>query len=92
MWVIDTFTGLTVAFLRFEADVQEIFAVQVVPGRRFPDLVNDDRALLADSFVLPGDALADVPTPFRHPSRPTGLCENAPPARLPGLGIWRLIV
>ena len=29
-------TGQTIAFVRFEEAVQEIFAVQVLPGRRFP--------------------------------------------------------
>ena len=53
-------TGQTVGFLRFEAGVQEIFAVQVLRGMRFPELLewNDER--LAHSYVLPDDALADV--------------------------------
>ena len=42
VWVVDIQTGQTVAFLRFEDALQEIFAVQVVPGRRYPDLINDD--------------------------------------------------
>ena len=32
--------------------MQEIFAVQVLPGRRFPELINEDPVLLNDSFVL----------------------------------------
>ena len=39
-------TGQTVAFVKFEDAVQEIFAVQALPGVRFPDVINDDRALL----------------------------------------------
>ncbi len=70
VWVIDTVTGATVAFLRFEEAVQEIFAVQVVRGRRFPDVINEDTTILADSFVLPGDVLGEVPGSIRHPSRP----------------------
>jgi uncharacterized protein (TIGR03032 family) len=54
VWVVDLGTGQTVAFLKFEDAVQEIFAVQVVPQVRFPDLINDDPKLLADSFVVPG--------------------------------------
>ena len=44
--------------------MQEIFAVEVVPSR-YPELVNEDRELLAGSFELPDDALADVPPELR---------------------------
>jgi uncharacterized protein (TIGR03032 family) len=60
VWVLDTVSGETVAYLKFEDAVQEIFAVQVLPGRRFPDVINDNNALIADSFVLPEPALDDV--------------------------------
>ena len=60
MWVLDTLTGQTVAFLKFEEAVQEIFAVQVLAGRRCPDVINDDPARLADSFVLPDEAVGEV--------------------------------
>ncbi len=53
VWVVDVSNGQTVAWLRFESGVQEIFAVQVLPGIRFPDLITDDAELLANSFVLP---------------------------------------
>ena len=36
VWVVDVHTGQTVAFLRFEDAVQEVFAVQVLPGLRCP--------------------------------------------------------
>jgi uncharacterized protein (TIGR03032 family) len=55
VWVVDLTTGETVAFVRFEDAMQEIFAVQVLAGRRFPDLVNADPRLVADTFVLPDD-------------------------------------
>jgi uncharacterized protein (TIGR03032 family) len=60
VWVVNIETGQTVGFLRFEAGVQEIFAVQVLRGMRFPELLewNDDR--LGSSYVLPDEALADV--------------------------------
>ncbi len=62
MWVVDVRTGQTVAFLRFEAGVQEVFAVQALPGVRFPDLLNEEKdEMIANSFVLPDEALADVP-------------------------------
>jgi uncharacterized protein (TIGR03032 family) len=53
VWVVDLATGRTVAFLRFEDAVQEVFAVQVLPRMRFPELMNDDPQTLADCFVLP---------------------------------------
>jgi uncharacterized protein (TIGR03032 family) len=59
IWVVDVSTGQTVAFLRFEAGVQEIFAVQVVSGVRYPELLHDTD-VLADAFDLPLAALADV--------------------------------
>ncbi len=40
--VIDLRTGQVVALLRFETAVQEVFAVTVLPGRRYPELINDD--------------------------------------------------
>lgn len=62
LWVVDVTTGRTVAFLRFEAGVQEVFAVRVLPGVRYPELLNEDDAEpIANSFVLPDDALRDVP-------------------------------
>jgi uncharacterized protein (TIGR03032 family) len=61
VWVVDIATGRTAAFLKFADAVQEIFAVQVLPGMRFPDLINDDPRVLADSFVLPDDALRRLP-------------------------------
>ncbi len=66
VWVLEAGTGRTVAYLRFEDAVQEIFAVQVLSGRRFPEVVNDDPARIADSFVLPDAALAEVAGPLRE--------------------------
>jgi uncharacterized protein (TIGR03032 family) len=65
VWVLDTVTGQTVAFLKFEEAVQEIFAVQVLPGRRCPDVLNDDPGRVADSFVLPDEVLGEVAEPLR---------------------------
>jgi uncharacterized protein (TIGR03032 family) len=65
VWVVDLTTGRTVAFLKFEDAVQEIFAVQVLPHLRFPDLINDDPTVLSDSFVLPDDALSQLPDSLR---------------------------
>jgi uncharacterized protein (TIGR03032 family) len=61
VWVVDVRSGRTVAFLRFEAAVQEIFAVLVLPGLRFPEVLTEDQERIASSFILPAEALADVP-------------------------------
>jgi uncharacterized protein (TIGR03032 family) len=65
VWVIDIQRGQVVAFLKFEEAVQEIFAVALLPGMRFPDLINDNAELVGSSFVLPDDALRDVPAELR---------------------------
>jgi uncharacterized protein (TIGR03032 family) len=70
VWVVDIVTGRVVAFLKFEDAVQEIFAVQVVPAR-FPDVINDNPALSADTFVLPEKALEDVTPALRERALPT---------------------
>ena len=65
---VDLASGHVVALLRFDTTVQEIFAVTVVPGRRWPELINDDETLLENSFVVPDAALADVPAALRAPA------------------------
>jgi uncharacterized protein (TIGR03032 family) len=63
VWVVDTRNGQTVAFLRFEAGVQEIFAVQTLPGMRHPDILTFEEKETASSFLLPDEALKDVAPP-----------------------------
>jgi hypothetical protein len=65
---VDVVTGQTVAFLKFEDAVQEIFAVQILPQARFPDLINDDPKILSNSFVLPDHALSQLPNSLRGTS------------------------
>jgi hypothetical protein len=43
--------------------------VQALLGVRFPDVINDDRSFLADSFVLPTEGLRIVAAPLRFPGR-----------------------
>jgi uncharacterized protein (TIGR03032 family) len=52
VWVVNFRTGQTVAWLQFEGAVEEVFAVQVLPGRRFPDLLPPQHELIARTFVL----------------------------------------
>ena len=65
VWVVDIERGQVVAFLKFEDAVQEVFAVALLPGMRFPDLINDNAEIVGSSFVLPDDALRDVPAELR---------------------------
>jgi uncharacterized protein (TIGR03032 family) len=65
VWVVHIDTGSTVAFVRFEDAVQEIFAVEALLGVRFPDLINHDPELIGASYVLGDAALADVPQELR---------------------------
>lgn len=57
--VVDLRRGETVALLKFESGVQEVFSIAVLP-RRFPDLINEDETLLENSFVVPTESLGDV--------------------------------
>jgi uncharacterized protein (TIGR03032 family) len=68
---VDLTTGRVAALLRFESGVQEVFAVAVLPGLRYPDLINEDEKLLQNSFVVPDEALVDVPAALKSsPGRP----------------------
>jgi uncharacterized protein (TIGR03032 family) len=60
VWAINIDTGATVAYLRFSAAVEEIFAVQVLPGLRFPHILDEDDPLLDSTWAIPDAALADV--------------------------------
>jgi len=60
IWVFNIQTGETVAFLRFEDAVQEIFSVGVLPDIHFPEILEGDEERLAHSYALPDEALKDV--------------------------------
>lgn len=62
VWVLDTRTGKTVAFLRFDGIVQEVFDVQVLP-HRWPELLEQSDELVARSWVLPDGVLVGQPRP-----------------------------
>jgi uncharacterized protein (TIGR03032 family) len=85
VWVLEAASGRTVAFLKFGDAVQEIFSVQVLPGVRSPDLINDQPALLADSFVVPEQALCSVPEPLCHRTYPANGAAVGPACRA---GLW----
>ena len=60
LWIVNIQTGETVAFLRFEEGVQEIFAVQILPAR-YPEMLEWGDKRLMNSYVIPDEALQDVP-------------------------------
>jgi hypothetical protein len=64
VWVVDLVAGQVVAFVRFEDALQEIFAVQVLTDCRYPDVINDDMQLIADTFILPDAAAEIAPVDF----------------------------
>ena len=56
--------------------IEEVFALQVLPGIRFPEVVVDDPRI-GDSFILPTQELKGTPVrwrtqsgPQQHPRRP----------------------
>jgi uncharacterized protein (TIGR03032 family) len=65
VWAVNIHNGETIGWVKFTEGVQEIFAVQVLPGILYPELINNDFQLLSSSFVLPDEALNEVPETFR---------------------------
>ena len=57
--------GSTVAWLKFDGTVQEIYEVLALPGVRYPEIVEPTADLVDSGFVLPDSALADVPADLR---------------------------
>jgi hypothetical protein len=54
-------TGQPVALPRFGSAVQEVFAMPVLPGRRDPDLIDEDAKRPESSFAPPDEAPLDGP-------------------------------
>jgi uncharacterized protein (TIGR03032 family) len=53
VWVVDIATGQTVAFLEFEQGVEELFDIQLLPGKRFPAVIGFQKEPINELFVLP---------------------------------------
>jgi uncharacterized protein (TIGR03032 family) len=68
VWVVDLRDASVAGFLRFQGSVEEIFDVQVLP-HRFPEVAEQDNDLVGTSFVVPTEALGDVPEELRAPGR-----------------------
>ncbi len=88
VWAIDTRSGQIVGFVKFVEGVQEIFAVQVLRGLRWPEVLSEDPKRIAESYELPDNALRLVPAQMRQPSGPASNSpenENAIPVQPPGV-------
>jgi uncharacterized protein (TIGR03032 family) len=59
--VVDLRDGKTVAFLRFEGTVQEIFDVQLLPAARYGELLEPSDEALTSTYALPDAAPAELP-------------------------------
>ena len=59
VWVINIELGNTIAFLKFTGGVEEIFAVQVLQGIQFPEILSE-KEYLQNSYALPDEALKQV--------------------------------
>jgi hypothetical protein len=73
--VVDTKEAKIAGFPKFQKDVHEVFAVCILPRAVSPDAINHEPELIRQSYVLPDEALAEVPSDFRSTSWMT---ENPP--------------
>ena len=74
VWAVDTRNGQIVGFVKFMDAVQEIFAVQALPGIRWPEVLSEDMKRIAETYELPDEALREVPQSLRalSPARAGG--------------------
>jgi uncharacterized protein (TIGR03032 family) len=50
---VDVWSGGVVALLEFQTAVEEIFDVQLLPGRRFPEVIGFQQETIRHTFVVP---------------------------------------
>ena len=53
IWVVDVRSGRVVQFMQFLAGVEEIFAVEVLAGLRFPEILGFQQDTVQGAFVVP---------------------------------------
>jgi uncharacterized protein (TIGR03032 family) len=53
VWAVDLRTGRVAGFLEFVSGCEELFAVQVLPGVRWPAVVGFQKDMLNGIFVVP---------------------------------------
>ncbi|MGA7397449.1 MAG: TIGR03032 family protein [Solirubrobacterales bacterium] len=53
VWIVDIDTGSTVGFIRFEEQVQEIYDVALMHGKRYPEIAEPGSTAALNSVQLP---------------------------------------
>jgi uncharacterized protein (TIGR03032 family) len=53
IWVIDVRSAQIAQFMQFLSGVEEIFAVEVLPGLRFPDILGFQQETIHGTFIVP---------------------------------------
>ncbi|MEF8712690.1 MAG: TIGR03032 family protein [Accumulibacter sp.] len=53
LWVVDLRRGAAVGFLAFEAGCEEVFAVEVLPGIRWPAIIGFQQETIQGLYVVP---------------------------------------
>jgi uncharacterized protein (TIGR03032 family) len=69
VWVVNIETGQTIAILKFGDAVQEIFAVQAIPGIQYPEIIDENEELLQTVFALPDESFKEIH--FNEPAKVT---------------------
>lgn len=60
VYVCNIQTGQVIGFIRFEGDVEEIFAVQVLQNTVFPEILEANDEIMKTTYIIPNEALKDV--------------------------------
>jgi len=80
VWAVDTRSGRIAGYVKFTDGVQEIFAVQVLTGLRWPEVLNEDQKQIAETYELPDEALRQVPPKLRQLAADAGTSVGNPSA------------
>ena len=68
VWVVNIENGETIAILKFGEAVQEIFAVQIVPGSLYPEIIDETSEVAHTTYLLPTEAYNEVRSVARETS------------------------
>jgi uncharacterized protein (TIGR03032 family) len=72
VYVVDIRNGKIVGFIKFEGDVEEIFAVQILHNTQFPEIMEFGDKLLNSCYIIPDESLKDVSVKQRLPEKVDG--------------------
>lgn len=65
VYVVNLQTGKLAGFIRFEGDVAEIFAVQLLHNQTFPELLEKSSELLNSTYMIPAGSMNHVDKNFK---------------------------